>query len=286
MHLSRLIGLALVALSLNLFGANLTEHLTIKPGKFIAVDSNEISCLSYCRGLNFSPENPRILAQINDSLILTIVNADAQLHSFFLAEYSIDQFIPSGDSITLRILLNQAGLFVFYDSLRSGEYRYLGLAGLLHIQESPKNHSFYWNLRDIQSSYSDAIAQGSGVDWKSYYPDYFTINSKSHPFINQDTNARVHVSLSDTVNIYIVNNGKSVHSLHFHGFHASITQSKINPSHVGRVKDTFPIKPGEVLILSFIADQLGEYPVHDHNLVAVSAGNMYPNGMFTTILVE
>jgi hypothetical protein len=52
------------------------------------------------------------------------------------------------------------------------------------------------------------------------------------------------------------------------------------------MKDTFPIQPLETLLLQLVPHQVGEYPVHDHNLVAVSAGGIYPNGMFLTLLIQ
>jgi len=42
----------------------------------------------------------------------------------------------------------------------------------------------------------------------------------------------------------------------------------------------------ELVIVEIVPHQVGEYPVHDHNLVAVSGGNIYPNGMFLTILID
>ncbi len=77
-----------------------------------------------------------------------------------------------------------------------------------------------------------------------------------------------------------------IHSLHFHGYHLKIVFSSKTPSNVGRLKDTFPVHSMESIILELIPDQVGEYPVHDHNLVAVSGGNIYPNGMFLTLLIQ
>ena len=70
------------------------------------------------------------------------------------------------------------------------------------------------------------------------------------------------------------------------GYHLEIISSSENESHEGRSKDTFPIKSSQSMILELIPDKTGEYPVHDHNLVAVSGGGIYPNGMFLTMLIE
>ena len=85
--------------------------------------------------------------------------------------------------------------------------------------------------------------------------------------------------------MYITNTGLSIHSLHFHRYHASIKYSSKNATHVNREKDTFPIYPLETIVLQIVPDKEGEFPIHDHNLVAVMGNNIYPNGMFTTILI-
>jgi len=52
------------------------------------------------------------------------------------------------------------------------------------------------------------------------------------------------------------------------------------------MKDTFPVYSMETVVLELVPNQVGEYPVHDHNLVAVSGASMYPNGMFLTLLID
>ena len=58
------------------------------------------------------------------------------------------------------------------------------------------------------------------------------------------------------------------------------------PNQINWFKDSFPVYPMETLVLRIIPDKEGEYPVHDHNLVAVTSGNIYPNGMFSTMLIS
>jgi hypothetical protein len=38
-------------------------------------------------------------------------------------------------------------------------------------------------------------------------------------------------------------------------------------------------------VFRLIPDQPGEFPVHDHNLVATTGGNIYPLGMFLTMMI-
>jgi len=153
------------------------------------------------------------------------------------------------------------------------------LGGMIVIKDDNAT-DFFWNMKEHQRDWNDTIGGGASVDWSTYYPEYFTINGKSNPFINEDANARVTGSMGEVMHIYMVNTGQSVHSIHYHGYHSEIIFSSKYPAHVGRSKDTFAIYPMESIVVEMIPDQLGEYPVHDHNLVAVSGGNIYPNGMF------
>ena len=146
--------------------------------------------------------------------------------------------------------------------------------------------SFFWNIKEHNVSWNQLILNGGNVDWTKYDPDYFTINGNSSPHINHDSLARISGDVGDSIMLYIANTGQSIHSLHFHGYHATIISSSLYPGHNGWLKDTFPIKPMETLILILVPDKPGEYPVHDHNLVATTGNGWYPNGMFTTMLIQ
>ena len=93
-------------------------------------------------------------------------------------------------------------------------------------------------------------------------------------------------NVGDTIYLYITNTGNGMRSIHFHGYHGEITYSSKNPGNVGRSKDTFPIYPLEATIIRIVPDKPGMYPVHEHNLVAVTGNNYYPNGMFTLMNIQ
>jgi hypothetical protein len=61
--------------------------------------------------------------------------------------------------------------------------------------------------------------------------------------------------------------------------------SSHHPERVGWSKDTVPIRMGEVLTVQLVANQVGMYPVHNHNLIAVTNAGFYPGGMITQIHV-
>jgi FtsP/CotA-like multicopper oxidase with cupredoxin domain len=270
------------------YSATLNVSLYVNRGLMKAVDTTYLPYLAFNPTASFSRENSRIIAQVGDSIALKVINTDTVDHGFSIKQHGLTPFtILPNDSVSVVFAVTQIGVHIFYDHLAAEAYRYMGLAGMLIVKDPAVNASrFYWNIKDHQKAYNTTLNQGGVVDWSAYYPDYFTINGNSNPHINTDTNARVTGHLGDTIYIYMVNTGQALHSIHFHGYHATIMRSSRYPKHIGRSKDTFSIHSMESVVVELIPHQLGEYPVHDHNLVAVSGGKRYPNGMFLTLLIQ
>ena len=270
------------------FAANVDETVYINRGVLTTVDLATMPYFAFNDSATFNQENSRILIDFNDVLTLTIVNTDTTDHAFDVTDYSgAFTLIPANSTVQVVLTFTQAGAHIFYDPSAGGKYAYMGLAGMIAVKNPALSSTdFYWNIKEHQKSFNDDLNQGITVDWTNYYPRYFTINGKSNPAINADANARVTGNVGDTLHIYMVNSGHSIHSIHFHGYHAKIIYSSRFPNHVGRSKDTFPVYSMETVVLELVPDKVGEYPVHDHNLVAVSGANLYPNGMFLTLLID
>ncbi len=269
------------------FAATIYDTLFINKGLITTVDTNYFAYYAFNNTSVFETTNHKVEIGIGDSLYLTVINTDSLNHGFDITNTTgYNALILPNDTVTIPTKFNQLGNYIFYDDLNYPNYRYLGLGGMITVDNFNNGNRFHWNIKDHQGIWNDSIANGNSVDWMQYYPDYFTINGYSNPFINEDTTARVTGLVGDTIRIYIANTGQGIHSLHFHGYHLRIVYSSKYPNHVNREKDTFPVHSMATMILELIPDKIGEYPVHDHNLVAVSGGQIYPNGMFLTLLIE
>lgn len=261
------------------------EKVYILSDSLTAVDGQKFPYITYNLNNSFSQNNPIIELDENDSLSLWVVNFDSVQHDFQIADFaSTFASIPAGDSALVGYLFTVAGAYIYHDPLNAPENQYLGLSGLIAVKDH-SHASFFWNIKEHQDSWNSALINNGTVDWATYDPNYFTINGNSAPDINADPQARIVGNVGDTLMLYISNSGNGIHSLHLHGYHAVIMFSSKSATEVGREKDTFPIYPGETLVLRIVPDKEGEYPVHDHNLVAISANNIYPNGMFMTMLI-
>ena len=213
--------------------------------------------------------------------LIHVTNNDIAPHGFIGAKVSH----APGESWEYQFIGNSEGVFLYYDPLDEPTNRYLGLAGMIAVLPDDSK-SFFWNIREYESSYSNNLGSGRAVDWAKYDPDYFTINGLSYPAIEQDTLAKVRAKVGEKIHVFIANTGQSMHSLHFHGFHCKVLASTNSNIRVGWNKDSFPIKRMSGLLLELVPDKPGHYSVHDHNLVAISAGGTHPNGMFTIMEVQ
>lgn len=276
----------LLTCSLHSNGAIVSEHLYINSDTLECVAGIKIPYKAFNETPQYSEQNAILQLTVGDSIDLWVVNQDTIAHQFEIKGIGATLLsIPAGDSAQLVMQFNTAGVYIFHDPLNYPTQTYLGLAGMLCVKDHTQS-SFYWNIKEHQSDWNTTLVNGGIVDWLTYSPNLFTINGNSNPDINTDAQARIIGNVGDTLVLYITNTGQGVHSMHFHGYHAEVLFSSKFPSHVGRSKDTFPIYPMEGIVLRVVPDKPGEYPIHDHNLVAVSGYGMYPYGMFTTILIS
>lgn len=262
------------------------DTIYLNTGDFVAVDESEFPYFSFNSSPDFVVKNKRIVLGIGDSLYLTVFNSDIIDHEFYInSSEGYGATVNAGDQITIPCKFTALGVHAYYDITDFPRFLHMGAGGMIVVDDFAAAQ-FYWNIKEHRSSWNDSIAAGLPIDWTEYEPDYFTVNGVSNPNINDDVDARVIGNVGETIRIYISNTGRSIHSLHFHGYHLKIIYSSEHPNHVNRIKDTFAISSTESIILELVPDKVGEYPVHDHNLVAVSGGNIYPNGMFLTMLIS
>ena len=279
--------IALIAL---LFCASSAQSAIVTDTLYILQDSIEVSTglklpyITFNETQVFSQTNARIVINQGDQLDLLVVNQDNVTHEFQIKGQTATVNIPAGNQANVSYTFNQAGVFIFNDPMNFPNNSSVGLGGMIAVKDH-SHASFYWNIKEHKEGWNSTLISGGNVDWTTYYPEFFTINGKSHPNINLDPSARITGNVGDTLFIYITNTGQSIHPMHFHGYHVEVMYSSKYPGHVGRSKDSQGIYASEGVVLRLVPDKEGEYPVHDHNLIATTGANLYPLGMFTTILI-
>ena len=266
------------------FGASASASLVqdtvyINRGIFTTVSGSTFPWLAFNATALYDPLNKVILLAPGDQLQLTVQNNDTLVHGIAIeGVLSQPGSIAPGASITVSLTTSIERTYIYRDPTDDPNNTYLGLGGMICVNAAA-TQVYFWNIKEHLTGFNYALASGGSVDWSNYEPDYFTINAKSFPDLQNDPTAKINCSVSDTVTIFIANTGNASHSIHFHGFHATATYNS-DGLRQNWSKDTWPMRPLSCALLRFVADKPGGYSTHDHNLVAVSGGGIHPNGMF------
>lgn len=275
----------LITLIKHIYGNIVPQTLYINRGNFITVLATTFPSYAFNNTAIYNAQNQVINISMSDTLLVKVINNDTITHGFNVWNVAgVNQTILPGDSVSVPLYFGTESIWVYYDQLNYPNNRYMGLGGMICVSNSPLQ-KFYWNIKEHQTSFNNQLAVGSTVNFSSYYPDYFTINGKSFPDLQNDITAVPVVNVGDTILIFVANTGQSKHSIHFHGFHAT-AQYAYDPLNLNWSKDTWPMKSMDCFVWRVVMDKLGRYSVHDHNLVAVSGGGIHPNGMFLIMEVQ
>lgn len=255
----------------------------IKPTN-VLTDSVEV--VMYNSTNIFIGKNEIIEVNVGDVIEFTITNNDVLTHGFSINGITLPNTVslsPSS-STTFQVTCNSFGLYQYFDSENFPHYKSLGASGMIYVHDDT-NATFFWNLNEFDTLRSEHAFNGVFDPINDYKPTYFTINGLSNPKTTLDPTQAVVGNVNDEIIICILNSGLSFHSIHFHGYHLEVlyaTESYL----VSLSKDTFPFKPNDTMILKLIPDKEGIYPIHDHNLVAVTGNQVYANGMFQILTIN
>jgi FtsP/CotA-like multicopper oxidase with cupredoxin domain len=267
--------------------ATINQTVYLNRGVFTTVNNTTFPAFAFNESSAYEENNHVINMQVNDILILKVINTDSVIHGFNLkGETGFNSTINPGDSVTHVYTPLSMKLVIYYDAYNFPYYSYAGASGMICVSNGTGQGNFYWNIKEHQSTFNQVIASGGTVDFTTYNPDYYTINGLSHPDLQNDTTATVTGNVGDTLYIFMANTGMSKHSIHVHGFHPVAVYSNNAWIQTGSAKDSWPMNSMDAVILMLVPDKTGRYSVHDHNLIAISAGNIHPNGMFTIMEIQ
>lgn len=231
----------------------------------------------------FSPKNHVISAQTGETIKTTIINRDSLPHTFTINNIiTSNNTIQPGDTMTFSYSFSNAETYRYYSEMSYGYL--LSASGQIFINDDSFS-KYYWNLFDQSASVSEDLANNliSSIP-NNYFSNVYTINNRIYPDVLSDTTAVITGSVNDSILISIVNSGKMAHCLHFHGYHVKVVDYSKSSDWNGRIKDSVPIDAYETCTLLLVPQQPGTFPVHDHNLFAVSTGG-YPGGMITHLTI-
>ena len=244
-----------------------------------------------CYALNGSPSagvsKTIIFMNTGDRLFLSVINGDTAAHGFKWTFETGTTSIPPGDTVTVVFQPVSSGAYPFIDGTNYPFNVARGLSGAVIVKDPSDNaRDYVWFLNDHDVEWSNALASGGTVNASGYLADYFTINGQSFPNTTGDTLASVTGTVNEQINIWIINGGLLVHSMHFHGYHVGLLSRNGVSFQQPYSKDTFPVKQGEGFHTRLTPHQPGIFPVHDHILMSVTSKGVYPNGMLVLLNIS
>lgn len=222
-------------------------------------------------------------AQQTGNLVVSIYNLDSIAHELKWNDQQTSVLVAPNGSVSL--VRNISGLAIYTISCADFSAKTLG-ASFSIVSGVPGEKRFFWELWDIESPLSTAIAnQTITAPLNPYRPNVFTINGFDYPLNQNDSLGMVEAQVGDIIYICVVNSGNMPHAMHFHGFHYQILYSLLQPERNLWIKDSGPIFIQDAMILKVVPDKPGAYPVHDHNLTANTSNGGYPGGMMTMLMI-
>lgn len=269
-----------MGLYLSSFGRE--RQLYINAGE-IRVDQVAYPALRFNATPSFDSVPFFVRVQKGDSLYLRIHNRSGyDLELVWEGAQGRGLQLPEGQSLLLP--WRAVGQRCYRLFAKAEWAQYLGLSTAV-LSEEAGQKNFIWHLYNALSTDWPSVKPGFKLDRTRYRPDYFSINGQRHPYAMQDSQATVRGRVGDTLYIHVVNSGFMWHSVHFHGYHVILEASNVAHGQEGWNKDSFPMRPGQWMRLRLVPHQPGMYPVHDHNLIAVTSGGNYPGGMMAHLMI-
>lgn len=230
----------------------------------------------------FNTKNSVLNIPENTLTPLVIINNDTVNHDILLPDGSPSfNVLPSQSQL---INLNPLNFGTYVIQSLSPEGSFLGAGAIVRVGISGISYS--WDLWDQDPSLTHDFGNGVLTELPAVYrPLIFAINGGVDP-MSMSAGAMIMGNVGDTITISIVNNGNMIHPIHFHGYHVELIQSTHQSDKIGWEKDSFPVFVKEGLTVRLIPHQPGEFPVHNHNLVATLFNNGYPLGMITMLMIN
>lgn len=256
------------------------DTLWMVPGG-VGLGGDTLAALRFCATPQFQMSN-ETLNGLTSSVV--VVNADSVSHELaWTAQDGTTWTVEPGASVELNVTGLANATHRLWSVTERGQT--LGLSTMVRSGWDDLPH-YEWNLNEWDPEETWMLAEGGSLDPSAaYVPRQFTINDLNYPNTLADSTSYVQTSVGSAVYISIINQGRMDQVLHFHGYHVDMLQSSAHTNRVGWSKDTVPVKSGERVVVRLDPNQPGEYPVHAHNLVAVTNAGFYPGGMITYLNV-
>ncbi len=275
-------------------GGQMTRSYTLRAreGTMGTVDGKTLYARGFADGDRvLTVPGPVLWANEGDAINITLENDSLQDHAVAVQGVAAGPLVPPSGKATLSFTAPRPGAYGYYDPTASPLNRALGMYGALVVMPLNSAGDEVWDggprfsrqylqiVSELDESWNTLAGLGQLPDVSAYRPNYFFLNGRGFPDSELDPNVHIRGTVGETILLRWVNAGLVPHSLHTHGYHFRIVQVNGVPQLGFREKDNVPVYPLQTLDVLIRFDQPGQYPIHDHILMANTGNGVYPKGI-------
>jgi nitrite reductase (NO-forming) len=249
--------------------------------------------------------NPELVANVGDTVRLTVINGDPVLHDLTIAEFGVTtgQLTQAEQAVTIEFVASQAGVFEYYCSIPG--HREIGMKGVLRVvgaadvtvgyaEAQPVEVAAPIEVMAVAAAAADAVSvvrnpadlpppvgdrgpQKLRVDMTTVEVNGILADGATYRFMTFDGKVpgpMLRLRVGDTVELHLHNQAESQlpHSIDLH----AVT----GPGGGAVYAQTLP---GQETVFTFQALQPGLYVYH---CATPSIGHHISSGMYGLVLVE
>ena len=243
---------------------------------------------------------PLLTVTEGDTVNITVYNDHTLSHNFVIKGITTDMApIAIGTSKMYTFTANNAGTYLYYDSLNNEINREMGLYGALIVNPKDGSKTSWtgapaytfqrtWVTGDMDKPFWNDVAATSGVvNTASYKPNYFLINGMGgEDGMKDKVNTAIDGRVGQTALVRILNAGQYPQTFHFHANHVQVLSvNGVRRSAPYKLLDVIQVPPLGGADVLFYLNQPGTYPMHNHTAQMETANGVYLNGVATLIYI-
>ena len=200
--------------------------------------------------------------------------------------------IQPGQTRNLEFRMPRAGMYLVTDTLLGPAAAPAGLAAMLDSRRVPDrsiiagrdyDEEYLLLYNNSDDRWNAAIDSGMTPDTSVFEPNYHTVNGLAFPETATDPSTLIACKLGQNVLMRWANISPMRQSIHLHGYHADVIARNNRPESFLGPKDTIGLPGQSTADILLPVTQSGMFPMHPHNLTAVTDNGLYAHGQILMI---
>lgn len=199
--------------------------------------------------------------------------------------------VKPGETFIYEFTASHAGTFMYHPHINSISQIDKGLSGVIIIDPRTPDPTRFdreftmmlgaWQVSSNGPGHAMAEISMPGMSGMQMGYNYFTINGKAFPSTEPWT-----VRQGELVRVRLLNMSQLIHPMHLHGQDFKVIAKDGEPLRQQWVANTLSVAPGDSYDIVFLANNLGNWLFHCHELHHVENDGVEPGGLIQLIRYE